>query len=413
MLIECPACKVRANLPDSHEGSKVRCGECGRVYVASPAGAARRSGRSSSNSGLYIGLGVAGVALIIVLAISQRGGKETKAVEAPPEVEEVYVDRTGWDSELVKAAVQLHTAAYTLDEGRLQNCLHIERTWIDRQVRGGTEPAAASEAFLLLAQSDVDAFVRELIVELTTGEAKDLVADWKPYDGSVISEEDEIAIVRLQVSPVDPARGAEKRNVEWLMAKQGTRWKAYHWERWFSPEELKSERRRRGKGYDVKTLSDGSVVHEREPEPLGHLDDTPPELRARIDELYATMIDLDLTKESSRAMMELIEIGRPAIPILLTGMFEIQLDTEEHAIQVNLIDQCLRTITGFSTGFKPMVAEGSAAGTTQERRDSSIKQWFAWWHRKKNKFQEAEKVDALEGMIDLPEKEKKWLERNQ
>ena len=63
-------------------------------------------------------------------------------------------------------------------------------------------------------------------------------------------------------------------------------------------------------------------------------------------------------------------------------------------------------------GFKPMMMEGSGVGTTEERRQSAIKQWFAWWWRKQDKFTEKETTDGLEGLIELTEKEKRWLERN-
>ncbi len=124
------------------------------------------------------------------------------------------------------------------------------------------------------------------------------------------------------------------------------------------------------------------------------------------------MIDLDLTKEASRAQTEMERIGRPAIPILLTGMYEIPLDTEDHSIQVNIIVQTLRSITGQYFGYKPQELVGSGLGTSKERRDSSIKQWFAWWYRKKDKFTEKEVVDGLEGKIELTEREKRFLDRD-
>ncbi|MFT5154301.1 MAG: putative Zn finger-like uncharacterized protein, partial [Planctomycetota bacterium] len=38
MIIQCPACSTQAKLPESKEGAKVRCSDCGRVYVARPLG---------------------------------------------------------------------------------------------------------------------------------------------------------------------------------------------------------------------------------------------------------------------------------------------------------------------------------------------------------------------------------------
>ena len=153
--------------------------------------------------------------------------------------------------------------------------------------------------------------------------------------------------------------------------------------------------------------------HTENPQPLEHLADTPPELRDRIDQLVATMVDLDLTKEAASAQHELVDIGKPALPILLTGLFETPLDSEENAIRCNLVVQTLRRITGHSFGYSPQLLEGSSVGTTEERRRSGIRQWFAWWHRNQDEFEEKEVEDGLEGLIELTEEEKRWLERNQ
>jgi len=34
MLTQCPSCRARARLGRDHDGAKVRCAECGRVFVA-------------------------------------------------------------------------------------------------------------------------------------------------------------------------------------------------------------------------------------------------------------------------------------------------------------------------------------------------------------------------------------------
>ena len=75
--------------------------------------------------------------------------------------------------------------------------------------------------------------------------------------------------------------------------------------------------------------------------------------------------------------------------------------------------QTLRRITGQYFGYKPQALQGSGLGTTEERRMSSIKQWFAWWYRKGARFEKKVVEDGLEGLIELTEKEKRWLERNE
>lgn len=428
MLIECPSCHARAKLPESKEGAKVRCGECGRVYVAHPAGVggAQRGQRTQTNTGLYLGIGVGGLALIILLFIYARSSpskpvQTTIAKEPEPEVGEM-VDDFGWESPAVQAAVSIHQAAYELNTDRIQNLLHGALVHARAAVLALDEDLRADEnrthalleekrdEYLLLEAGVQAELLTGYVNELVHGSGKELVGDWRPYDGRALSLDDTKAVVRLDVSPRD--EGVEKRTVDWKLTKVDGRWRAWSWERFLTDAE-KASMRKRDRGYEVTTLSDGSVVLEREPEPLEHLADTPQELRDEIDRLFATMIDLDLTKEASRAQARLVEIGRPAIPVLLTGLYEEPLATEDDAIQVNMIVQSLRSITGQYMGFKPQVAVGSGVGTTEERRASAIKQWFAWWYKNQNKFEDKDVQDALEGKIQLSEKDKAWLERNE
>lgn len=421
MLIECPACNARAKLPDSKEGAKVRCGPCGRVYLARPVGSARRGGRSSGpNTGLIvaIGAGVVGVALVLIIRNLTAGTSVTQAVEQSetPEVEEAPKDLTGYNSPLCQAAASVHRAAYGQATDRLMLLLDAPRIWAREQAattpEGQTPPS--HDEFALLSAEDMEAHLYRYVEEFISGEAKALVADWEPNDGLVLEETDHTATVRLAVFA--RAEGdVTKRWVEWKLVKVKGRWRAWAWERWLSPEEQKEQLRssRRNRGYEKITLSDGSKVLEREPEPLAHLDDTPAELREEIDRLFATMIDLDLTREASAASRRIQEIGRPAIPILLTGLFETPLDTEERSIQANIMVVALRRITGQSFGYKPQELIGSGTGTSSERRESAIRQWFAWWYRNHKKFTEKEVVDGLEGKIKLTDRERALLDRDQ
>jgi predicted Zn finger-like uncharacterized protein len=416
MLIQCPACHARAKLPDSKEGAKVRCGECGRVYLAVPAGERGRARSSGTNTGLIVGIGAAVVGLIVIVLIKNvTGGGEAEApvvkAEAPQDDGPV-VDRTGWNSAPVQAAVEVHRAAFAMRPEKLAVALDPARAWARQQAAltaEGLEPPTFEE-YAILPSQEREAFQVELASSLLEGEDKALVADWEPNDGEVLSETDREAVVRLSV--VSREGSGERRWVDWRLARHGQRWKAFAWERWISPEEQAAERKRqrRDRGFEQVTLTDGSQVLERQPEPLGHLEDTPPELRKRIDDLYATLIDLDLTKEAAAASRELIAIGRPAIPILLTGLYAIPLDTEEQSKQVNLIVVALRRITGQYFGYEPQEMVGSGVGTTKERRESSIKQWFAWWYREADDFEKKEVVDGLEGKVRLTDREKRLLE---
>ena len=51
MLIQCTSCGTQAKIPQSKEGAKVKCLNCGHVYVARPVGArGRRDKKETSPS---------------------------------------------------------------------------------------------------------------------------------------------------------------------------------------------------------------------------------------------------------------------------------------------------------------------------------------------------------------------------
>ncbi len=406
MLIQCPSCHARAKLPDDQEGAKVRCGECGRIYLARTGGS-RASSKKPFNTGAWIGGFVGFLALVAVLALYRSaGGKEkVQAVQPASAPEKKPMVDFGWSSELVQTVVSIHESSFTHDRERLKTLLHGPRIWARERAAAGEEPGA----FASLSGPERAAAFERWADDFTQGSARELVALWKPFDGEAVEVTDEEATVRVAVAP--RAGGVEKRWVEWGLARDGERFRAWRWERWFSPAELKAEQHKRAKGFQVVTLSDGSVVFERPPEPLGHLEDTPLDLRRRIDQLAATILDLELTKESARAQRELAEIGRPAIPILLTKFYETPADSDDNCKRCNIIDQTLQRITGQQFGYAPGEA-GSVAGTTEERRQSSIKQWFAWWYRNEKRFTTKVTQDGLEGAIELTDEEKQWLERH-
>jgi predicted Zn finger-like uncharacterized protein len=401
MLIECPFCHARAQISDSKEGSKVRCGECGRVYGARPVG--RASGSSGTNPTPFIIGGLIVVFGAVLFAMINKN-KPSPVTKPPPATQETKIaDTTGWLAPAVQAATKLHTAAAAGNRTTLLARIDGQTVW---EARKGDEDPGWTELEGFERSAKLEGFVDELV----DTETQDSIANWKPFDGHIVQEESNTITLRLDCTPT--AGGPESRIFEWRMTEDGDRFKALAWGRYIDPKELAKAAKKKSKGYEKKTLSDGSVVLERQPEPLAHLEDTPQELRDEIDELYTKIIDLSLTKEMSAAMMRLQAIGKPAVPRLLTGLYETPLEDFDDARKVQNIVIVLRKITAQRFGYEPLTLVGSQMGTTEERRQSSIKQWFAWWYRKGKKFEVAEKHDALEDIIELTPEEKAWLERH-
>jgi predicted Zn finger-like uncharacterized protein len=417
MQIECPFCHTQVRFPDEKEGSKVRCPQCSKIYVAHERG----RGRDQTNPApIVIGVGAAlviGVFLFIIMNRKPPAVAEARPVEVVEPERAPALDTDGWDSAPVLAVRALYEAVRAGDLDRIVRSLHGERLVAFQHEQALVEqpdaPAPAPFASLDPAAQG----------ELLSGVARDLMgtedenapALWEPHDGRLEETDGEVALVHLYVSRTMEDQKLVSRTMAWHLVRVEERgekvWKIFGWERYLSPEEAAALRRNRAKKYEKVTLSDGSVMYQAEPQPIPHLDDTPPELRQRIDETFARMLNFELRgPENSRAMRELIEIGRPALPALLTGLFEIKITDDESKSKINLIDQALCGITGETMGYKP----DPSLGTSEERRGAAVKGWFAWWWRKGElRFEERkEGVDLLEQLIVPTERDKREMEKD-
>lgn len=436
MIIECPACKSRAKLPDSKEGAKVRCPECERVYVARPVGAARGASRGPDPFRILL---IGGAGLVVLLVVVKFAGKESPPVAAAPTVEvapapelEPVVDLTGWDSPAVKVARAVHDFVVAGEEDKILSRIDGERVWTFRQdpdppqlapPEEASDSAGAEEAEdAAPAETVVDerawdelgadeqaAFVASVAEELESGPTHDWLVAWEPYDGWVVRETDDEAVVRLKLASLEDAAQPD-RHIEWRLAQRDGLWRAWYWKRWYSEDELAAAlRARRPKKTTSRTLSDGSFVIEGRIRPIEHLEETPPEECERIDRLCEELIDLEAAPSvRSEARVELTAIGKPAIPALLTKLTTVPLETEDQAIQLNLVSEVLSDITGYRTTFRPH----EIVGGTQELQESGLKQWFGWYDRKFERFETAgPEADLFEGLAPRNEKERREFEQ--
>src|SRR5262245_40935131 len=120
MLIECPRCHARATLPDEKEGSKVRCGECARVYLARSLVEKGEREKGVPTSGLVVGIALCVAVLgFLVMRNRQRPSAPASApevvAEAPPAIDPAEL-RVDWNAPSVQAAVRLHEESFTRNE---------------------------------------------------------------------------------------------------------------------------------------------------------------------------------------------------------------------------------------------------------------------------------------------------------
>ncbi len=407
MLIECPFCHATAQFPDSKEGSKVKCGGCGKVYQAREKGA--KPSKVSPTPFVIGGAVVVGILLVFFIVNSSKKPAAPPAVKAAPPPAEAPIDRTGWNSELVKVVRELYEAAAQGNEYKLANQLDVPR--IIEHLRS-TPERAELPAWSEMTTGDRDAIAQEMVTLFTKGEGDFALVRWLPFEGAVELEGDEESLVRIKVRGREQANMAETISLDWRLAKaKDGKWKPFAWERYYSAAEKRGSSGLAAKGVERVKLEDGGFIYQAEARPLPHLDDTPAELRSRIDGAVARFLDFNARpRERTLARDELIAIGKPALPILLTQMYEIKIVDDETLAKIANVHSVLRDITGYQNASFSVT---SFSPESDKLREMAVKAWFAWYLRKGERFEErTQSTDALDSLIKPTEKEQRQIDRD-
>ena len=352
--------------------------------------------------------------MVVMMVLFNRGGDElqptTVQAEESPVDRGPAVSQTNWDSPLVTLAREMHQDVLGGYSHKLFVRLDFPKAYLWRagllpgaewtgpsasgmesetetDIETDTESEFPTEAlpWASLSGAQQTDFKNDLVDNFMEGDDQRLVADWKPFDGSVILEEDELAVVRLKVQHRDASAGLADRWIEWRYVRRKDKWLTWYWARWTSPQEVKTERIQRAKSTVRKTLSDGSQVIEAEVRTdIAYHEETTQELRDEIEALIDTILDPEpeSRKVITVARMRIEEIGKHAVPGLLSRMGAIPLDSEENAIQLQQLHMELSFITDYQTTFDVH----ASLGGTQERQFSGLRQWYGWYERMWPKF---------------------------
>lgn len=410
MLIECPFCHATANLPESKEGAKVRCGGCAKVYVAREKGGKGKASKGPNPLHIVLGAGAAALVLVVIFMATRDSAPVAPVQTAgAPKAPAPREDLTGWDSVPVKAVRAVYDSATPGNEAGLSVRIDPER-YAGRLVEehaAAVAAGAAPEGPAPRPWKELDTLERaELLASAARGwlegQGDTVALLWKPYDGRVVSESDGDAVVHVHVAGRSGELQSESRVIEWKLVRRGSDWKVWSWARYISPEELAAGRSSRNKEITRVEMADGTRLYQADPRPLPHLPDTPPELAARIDSAVLRLLDFKLKpRENNAAEAELIAIGKPALPILLTSLYENKIVDDESLAKAVKVHHTMREITGYDPGF-PVNVLGPDSET---KRDVAVRAWFAWWLRKgEERFEErAEGVDLLDALVDPAE----------
>ena len=126
-------------------------------------------------------------------------------------------------------------------------------------------------------------------------------------------------------------------------------------------------------------------VQESEPGPLPHWDKATPEQRAEVDQIVADIIrsaDNDAPGALfNQATMKVrtLEQKKAAVPRVLNAMYELYGDVNGNNMKLSQLNRALVQWTGYAVNYS--VEEFGDAATNKTRRESCVRQWFAFWWR--------------------------------
>ena len=357
---------------------------------------------------------IGAIVLIIVFAVWMAGGDDTpkpveKPVERGPDI--------GWNHPTVRATATW--MGMVAEDNRVDLAISTDLDAFQRRFKmtdkrpvsslSGDERSVLKDAILEhLAKSDETKLLREF--EPYTGKLADVAMHTQPSGRAVIEIQARPAVrdqfisdgtIELSYQTHDGrivVDGFQVISLPREKPKPVVKSTASH-EVIAKPEKKVIER-------DGKKFS----VWEAEPVPLPHLADTPEPIRVEIDRLVGELIRMDSEmrpRDRTRVKRRLTEIGKPAVPRLLTKFCELKADTQLGVAQLTQIDALLRDLSGQAFGFTP--AQQTVLSSAQENEDariSALGQWYGWWYYFHDKPLDAA-FDKEEDLFDPPTRKKK------
>lgn len=329
---------------------------------------------------------VGGVAVVIVAIILASGGDKPKDTTAPVVKAEPNL---GWSNERVQAVVKWVQSVAAAD--RIELAINTDLDAFQKRFGLGDSRAVST------LSGDERTQLKDAILEdlLTKDETK-LLREFIPYSGRLVDAsmaESGVGRVSLdmQASADVRERYISEGNIEVSFTTRQGRYVVDGFSVTSAPKEKvvravkpKTKHEEIAKPEAKKIERDGKsfTVFEAEVVPLEHLADTPAALRTEIDQLIAELARADnLPRERSKARSRLREIGKPAVPRLLTRFNDIKADTTDGIAQLTQIDALLRDMSGLSFGFSPAHNTVlTSPAENEEARASALKQWYGWWY---------------------------------
>lgn len=357
---------------------------------------------------------IGAIVLIIVFAVWMAGGDDKpkpveKPVERGPDI--------GWNHPTVRAtATWMEMVA---QDNRVDLAISTDLDAFQRRFKmtdkrpvsslNGDERSILKDAILEhLAKSDETTLLREF--EPYTGKLADVAMHTQPSGRTVLE---------IQARPAVRDQFISDATVEVSYQTRDGRVMVDGFQVISPPREKPKPVVKSTSGHDTIAKPEKKVIErdgkkfsvwKAEIVPLPHLADTPEPIRAEIDRLVGELVRMDAEmrpRDRTRVKRRLAEIGKPAVPRLLTKFSEIPATTKDGVSQLTQIDALLRDLSGQAFGYTP--AQQTVLSSAQENEDariSALKQWYGWWYYFHDKPLDAA-FDKEEDLFDTPPTKKK------
>ncbi len=397
--VSCPRCSAKYNVPEEYLDTVVNCKQCKTAFTprnnvghGGGKAARRKKGAGAGGGLLKVGFILAPFVLLIIVYNMVQPEKKA-ATKAPPIVPTLGVGHPAFEA---------FSEFCTAIEKKNEHVIAANLDWDHIYSLEKDKSAGLNWKLVQDKQAYIDAFIAKLW-------EKPIKEAFREHGANLREFNSEIEMPKDRKEVTFTLEFANRENRRWGFAKieghvklvDGA-WKVEGWKVIDIPMSVRDQIKRRPYRKKHKTLKkpkyetvkikdkkiktyQGKIVR------MDHLDDTPPELRKKIDKLIALVFTpSDDPGQAGRAVTELQDLGKPAVPRIMNALYEHQCKTQVEREAFNMLVKTYNNIVGSRISFLPDTDVTSTFGGTDEDRKKLIKavfgNWYFHYHQKAKDF---------------------------
>ncbi|HEB53663.1 MAG TPA: hypothetical protein ENI87_10465 [bacterium] len=357
---------------------KIECTECHRVFFAKVTAGKRV--QPPDNTRMYVGFGVAIVAIIAIFAISSQGSDTPVRKPGTASTPKQPVYGLG---DHPRAAQLTQWAQSLASNNQLVLKSHSDLRALGQQIgEASTDPAAIMAALLAHESTEL---LRTMECRATLSSEADMTAEQgtgqiyvTPRAGDDRFKTNTNGIYRVTFK----VHGTQVKVDSFRLTREPI----------YAPGKKPgivtyrpNEDINKPEVVEISDSAGTRKVKESEPAPVPHYKGATPEQRALADEVTAGILAAAEPGADGRLFnratlkVRSAEDKKAAIPRVLNAMYECYDDVVANHQRLILLDRALYQWTGYAVNY-PSAPSGNTE-TDIKRRQSCIRQWFAFWYR--------------------------------